>query len=51
MQGAIDAGQKICMLEASMVAIQGAFKIPDANVIPMDAQASRKTTRGGCRVN
>jgi len=38
LQGAIDAGQKICMLEASMVAIQGAFKIPDANVIPMDAQ-------------
>jgi hypothetical protein len=39
-QGALDAGHKICMLESSATALQGAFKIPDDQVILMDAQES-----------
>ena len=39
-QGALEAGHKICMLEASATALQGAFKIPDDQVILMDAQES-----------
>jgi len=41
MQGAIDGKHKICMLESSVTAIKGAYNIPDANIIAMDAQARR----------